>query len=122
MLKLDDKADITILNQAFQNALQPVLDKYNLEKFKTQVTYGNNRMEFKIVVNSKDDDAAEEAFSTLCHRYSIPASKYKAIKQIKGVNYQLLGFDTKARKYPCIVLDMSRNVKVKMSASAWQSN
>lgn len=122
MLKLDNKADITILNQAFQNALEPVLAKYSLEKYKVNVTFGNNRMEFKIVVNSKDDDVASEAFQNLCGRYGIEVTDYKAIKQIQGINYQLLGFDTKARKYPCIVLDMSRNIKMKMSARTWIYN
>lgn len=122
MLKLDNKADITILNQAFQNALEPVLAKYGLEKYKVNVTFGNNRMEFKIVVNSKDDYVASEAFQNLCGRYGIAATDYKAIKQIQGINYQLLGFDTKARKYPCIVLDMSRNIKMKMSARTWICN
>lgn len=122
MLKLDNKADITILSQVFQNALDPVLAKYGLEKYKVNVTFGNNRMEFKIIVNSNNDDAASEAFSNLCGRYGIVATDYKSIKQIQGINYQLLGFDPKARKYPCIVLDMSRNVKMKMSARAWISN
>lgn len=122
MLRLDNKADITILNQAFQKALDPVLAKYGLEKYKVNVQYGNNRMEFKMIVNSQDDDAAFEAFKNLCGRYDIKSTDYKSIKQIQGINYQLLGFDTKARKYPCIVLDMSRNVKVKMSANAWNYN
>lgn len=122
MLKLDNKADITILNQAFQNALDPVLAKYGLEKYKVNVTFGNNRMDFKIAVTSNNDDAVSEAFNNLCGRYGLATTDYKAIKQIQGINYQLLGFDPRARKYPCIVLDMSRNVKMKMSARTWICN
>lgn len=118
-MNIDNKGDVTLLSFEFQQAIEPVLRKYNLSKEHVAVTFGNNKVDFKFTIKSNDEDLERNAFETYCHRYGIPSEDFKKIKSIGGVQYMLLGFNPKARKYPLICLDMDRKVKVKMSERVW---
>ena len=118
-MNIDEKGDVTLLSFEIQQAIEPVLRKYNLTKEQVGVTFGNNKVDFKFTIKSNNEDLERNAFETYCHHYGVPSEDFKKIKNIAGVQYMLLGFNPKARKYPLICLDMSRNVKVKMSEVAW---
>ena len=118
-MNIDEKGDVTLLSFELQQAMEPILRKHNLSKERVGITFGNNEVEFKFIIKSNDEDLERNAFETYCDRYGIPPEDFKKIKNVNGVNYMLLGFNPKARKYPLICLNMDKNVKVKMNERAW---
>jgi len=65
------------------------------------------------------EDKARTEFELLAWRYNLNAEDFGAIVTSRGRKFKLIGFNTKARRYPYLFEDLSNGDKIRFSDMAY---
>ena len=105
--------------QDFNTAVAEMQKKYGVKISLGSITYEENRFSAKLtVVNGKDAEEAERAaFDADVWKFShlgLEKGMYKrVIIGTDGNRYAIVGFNTKAQKYPLILISIRDGIRIK---------
>ena len=91
--------------------------KYQIKLKTSKITYGPVEFDMKLTFQKNEEglDAEEINFSMICARYGFKPSDYKRTFELLGVEYEFVGFDTKAKKYNCLIREIKTGITSKIN-------
>lgn len=104
---------LTNFRKDFKLAMKELEKKYGFDIELGNITYAHDEKSFtgKIeAVKVEEGKTREQAdFEKNAHLYGFKPEDYKKEYIVKGVTYQLIGFNRKARKNPFLIRDIATN-------------
>lgn len=99
-------------------ALKEVSDKYNVSLEPKTIRYTPSTFSFTVegVILGEDKNVDRVLFEESCSRYGFAPSDFEKVFKIEGVNYKLVGFNNRARKYK-IVLEKENGERVRSTVA-----
>lgn len=100
-----------------KQATAELCEKYKIKLTDSKITYGPVEFDMKLKFQKNEDgiNAEEINFSMECFRYGFKPSDYMRSFEHLGAEYEFIGFDTSAKKYNCLVRDLSTGVTSKVN-------
>jgi hypothetical protein len=96
----------------FNEAMKELEKKYGVSVDLGNMRYTNDFFRSKIEVTNigqNGEDAEKAKFCMFCGKYGFSIDDYKKEFEHQGITFQLIGFDTRKRKRPCICKDLGSN-------------
>ena len=103
------KKEFEAFRKDFNDTLKPLEKKYDLELDENWgITYDSDKFWFKTVFSKRlsEEEKMErekQSFVSMCCLYGYAPEDYLKTISYNGQVYEFYGFDTKRRKYPCLV-------------------
>lgn len=106
----------------FAKAVKKLEKEYDVTISLGNIKYTSDSFSSKIevAINKSDAEKANDEkrmFESLCDRYGFLPSDYLNSFSHNGMNIELYGFDTRKKKYPCMLREIGGTKLMKASSS-----
>ena len=117
-----DRDTIKQFREDFEKAMIKLEKKYDVTIKLGSIRYDNESFKSKIEanVNKSDAEKAEDEkrmFESLCDKFGFLPSDYLNSFSHSGMNIELYGFDTRKKKYPCMLREIGGTKLMKANTS-----
>lgn len=100
--------NFNLFREDIEKALAAIAEKYNCDVTAGKIKYDDSLINISIdfKARGKNGESGEQVeFNKLCERYGFKPEHYNNSFIMDGQTYRLVGFNPKARKYYCIIMD-----------------
>ena len=97
------KLDVKVLRREMNEALATIASKHNVNLVTGNCRYNSKNATFKIELSLLDDDGEVEDKKLIALRQYYPNLVNKHIKLNDGTDTTVVGYNSRAKKYPFIV-------------------
>ena len=96
----------------FEEAIRDLESKYDLKLELGGITYDELNQNFTATLKARDNRGGEQAtFNRYCSWYGLTPEDYKRRFTDRRHVYEIVGFDTRSKKYPIIVRHIDKGTK-----------
>lgn len=107
----------------FEQAVRSLEDKYNLKLELGTITYNELNQNFTASLKALDNRGGEQAsFNRYCSWYGLTPEDYKKRFIDRRHVYEIVGIDTRSKKYPIIVRDIETGNEVRYTSEYIRNN
>jgi len=123
---LKDKKSFQEFRKEMANALEPLCEKYDCHVKLGNITYDDYDLKIKVEFEKNGEDSQQKIFTEVCGLYGLKPDDYgKTFVHFEGLGklekqYQLLGINVSAPKYPIIVKDLESDQMYRVPKETFQ--